>query len=617
MPPQTLSEITGPVFGSDDVKPTDHDLTRQHKGEPIGERIIVTRPRARRERQAGAAHAGRDLAGQRRRPLSAHASTSTTRRSIRTSPAPAARVTDADGRYRFVTIRPGEYPWRNHYNAWRPAHIHFSLFGQAFLTRLVTQMYFPGDPLLPYDPMFNCIAERGARASAWCRRSTGRTPSPSRRSATASTSCCAAATQTPMEKNADEPLTPAASRPSGRTCTSASTGSPRATSPAAASRASASRSQGRVIDGDGEPASTTALVEIWQANAAGKYAHPEDTQNKPLERGWRGFGRIPTDAKGAFRFTTIKPGRVPGPDGKLQAPHLVVAVFMRGLLKHLATRIYFPDEPAQRRGPDARSWCRRRGARRWSPRRSGKNAPGVEHASCRARTKRCSSTSEPRAPVRGRSLRRGRCPTRSCWRRWRASKARWRARRRGRPGAGAACRNHFARVRERAIRRRGSGARRPHRHARHSVRQAADRAGRRDSPEAARHVHAGATSQDVIDTGAVLCLQARLRAASQSSTHSTGQCGRRARAAACRARRRPRAPCCSPRSPVTFGWKAAVWLSMLSRSLAGTRGAAAASLRPAVRRPERHAFFIRRKRDSRAGGAGARARSAGEPRAVA
>ena len=72
-------------------------------------------------------------------------------------------ITDAEGRYRFITIRPGEYPWRNHYNAWRPAHIHFSLFGQAFLTRMVTQMYFPGDALLPYDPMFNCIANEGAR----------------------------------------------------------------------------------------------------------------------------------------------------------------------------------------------------------------------------------------------------------------------------------------------------------------------------------------------------------------------------------------------------------------------------------------------------------------------
>src|SRR6185312_14631327 len=70
---------------------------------------------------------------------------------------------DADGRYRFVTIRPGEYPWRNHYNAWRPAHIHFSLFGPALATRLVTQMYFPGDPLLEYDPMYTSIPDARAR----------------------------------------------------------------------------------------------------------------------------------------------------------------------------------------------------------------------------------------------------------------------------------------------------------------------------------------------------------------------------------------------------------------------------------------------------------------------
>jgi len=108
--------------------------------------------------------------------------------------------------------------------------------------------------------------------------------------------------------------------------------------------------QGRLLDGDGNPVSD-GLIEIWQANAQGKYAHPEDTQKKSLEKGFRGFGRIPTDAKGGFRFTTIKPGRVPGPGGKPQAPHLVVAVFMRGLLKHLATRMYFPDEPANREDP--------------------------------------------------------------------------------------------------------------------------------------------------------------------------------------------------------------------------------------------------------------------------
>jgi protocatechuate 3,4-dioxygenase, alpha subunit len=103
--------------------------------------------------------------------------------------------------------------------------------------------------------------------------------------------------------------------------------------------------QGRLIDGDGNGVND-GLVEIWQANAAGKYAHSEDKQNKAIEKGWRGFGRIPTDAKGGFRFTTVKPGRVPAPGGGLQAPHLVVSVFMRGMLKQLATRVYFPDETA-------------------------------------------------------------------------------------------------------------------------------------------------------------------------------------------------------------------------------------------------------------------------------
>ncbi len=108
--------------------------------------------------------------------------------------------------------------------------------------------------------------------------------------------------------------------------------------------------QGLVLDGDRQPV-PDALIETWQANAQGKYAHPEDTQNKPLEQGFKGFGRIPTDKAGAFRFSTIKPGRVPWPAGGLQAPHIVVAVFMRGLLKHLVTRIYFPDEAGNTEDP--------------------------------------------------------------------------------------------------------------------------------------------------------------------------------------------------------------------------------------------------------------------------
>ena len=101
--------------------------------------------------------------------------------------------------------------------------------------------------------------------------------------------------------------------------------------------------EGRVLDGDGAPV-PDALIEIWQANAYGKYAHPEDRQDKPIEAGFLGYGRVATDDSGRFSFTTIKPGAVPGPDGKMQAPHLAVSVFMRGLLKRLVTRIYFPDE---------------------------------------------------------------------------------------------------------------------------------------------------------------------------------------------------------------------------------------------------------------------------------
>jgi protocatechuate 3,4-dioxygenase alpha subunit len=101
--------------------------------------------------------------------------------------------------------------------------------------------------------------------------------------------------------------------------------------------------EGRVFEGDGKPV-TDGLIEIWQANAHGKYAHPDDTRDLPLEPGFKGFGRMPTDDNGAFRFTTIKPGRVPGPGATLQAPHIVVSFFTRGLLKQLVSRIYFPDE---------------------------------------------------------------------------------------------------------------------------------------------------------------------------------------------------------------------------------------------------------------------------------
>jgi protocatechuate 3,4-dioxygenase beta subunit len=160
--PHTLSEITGPLFGHERVGPVDHDLTRQHAGAPLGERIIIAgrvldedgRPVADtlvELWQANAAGRYRHERDQHDAPLDANFSGA------------GRAATDAEGRYRFVTIRPGAYPWRNHPNAWRPAHLHFSLFGPSFLTRLVTQMYFPGDPLLPLDPIFNCIPDAAAR----------------------------------------------------------------------------------------------------------------------------------------------------------------------------------------------------------------------------------------------------------------------------------------------------------------------------------------------------------------------------------------------------------------------------------------------------------------------
>jgi protocatechuate 3,4-dioxygenase beta subunit len=160
--PETLSDLNAPVYGWWPIGETDNDLTRQHQGEPQGERITVSgrvldedgRPVAGALVEIWQANA----AGRYRHVKDDH-------------PAPldpnftgAGRtITDADGRYQFTTIKPGAYPWRNHDNAWRPAHIHFSLFGTSFRTRLVTQMYFPGDPLMPHDPMLQSVRDDRAR----------------------------------------------------------------------------------------------------------------------------------------------------------------------------------------------------------------------------------------------------------------------------------------------------------------------------------------------------------------------------------------------------------------------------------------------------------------------
>jgi protocatechuate 3,4-dioxygenase, beta subunit len=159
---QTLSEVTGPTFETNWAGPNNADLTHQHKGEPIGERIIVAGrvldedgkpvPRTLVElwqcNSTGRYIHERD---QHNAPLDPNFT------------GKGQVLTDENGAWRFLTIRPGAYPWRNTYNAWRPAHIHFSVFGPAFATRLVTQMYFPGDPLLPLDSIFNSVPDKEAR----------------------------------------------------------------------------------------------------------------------------------------------------------------------------------------------------------------------------------------------------------------------------------------------------------------------------------------------------------------------------------------------------------------------------------------------------------------------
>ncbi len=156
--PQTLGDLTAPVYGHEAIGELDHDLTRNaaRNGEPIGERIVVAgrvldedgRPVPHTLVEIWQANAaGRYIhrRDQHHAPLDPNFHG-------------AGRcLTDEDGWYRFVTVRPGPYPWQNHANAWRPSHIHFSLFGPAFVTRLVTQMYFPGDPLLAYDPIFQAV----------------------------------------------------------------------------------------------------------------------------------------------------------------------------------------------------------------------------------------------------------------------------------------------------------------------------------------------------------------------------------------------------------------------------------------------------------------------------
>jgi protocatechuate 3,4-dioxygenase, beta subunit len=160
--PEDLHELDGPMFGEDMIGPRDDDLTRQHHGEPLGERILVSGRLVDED--------GRPVVGALIEIWQANAA-GRYRHEIDRHPAPldpnfsgAGRcLTGDDGSYRFVTIKPGSYPWGNHENAWRPAHIHFSVFGRLFTQRLVTQMYFPGDPLIEFDPIIHAVRDPKAR----------------------------------------------------------------------------------------------------------------------------------------------------------------------------------------------------------------------------------------------------------------------------------------------------------------------------------------------------------------------------------------------------------------------------------------------------------------------
>ncbi len=159
--PETI-ELFAPVFGHRDVGALEADLTIQHAGEPVGERIVVSgrvldgggRPVRHQLVEIWQANAAGRYVHQRDQhpaPLDPHFT------------GVGRTLTDAEGRYTFTTIKPGPYPWKNHHNAWRPAHVHFSLFGDEFTQRMITQMYFPGDPLFPLDPIYQAVVDPAAR----------------------------------------------------------------------------------------------------------------------------------------------------------------------------------------------------------------------------------------------------------------------------------------------------------------------------------------------------------------------------------------------------------------------------------------------------------------------
>nr|AIK66562.1 protocatechuate 34-dioxygenase alpha subunit [Arhodomonas sp. Seminole] len=345
---QTLTERTGPIFTRQFLDPLDSDLIANARvdADPIGERMVVygrvldenahpVRNTLIEVWQANAAGRYRHRNDSYMAPLDPNFGG-------------AGRcLTDDDGWYMFRTIKPGPYPWPNGHNAWRPAHIHLSLFGPAFTTRLITQMYFQGDPLLPLCPIYNSVPDDEARQ---------RLVAPLDMDAATPHDSLAYRFDIVLAGAQGDTVRQSRVRRTGMLKETASqTAGPYvhigldrreglnvvAGDGAAGERI---RIEGVVYDGAGEPV-RDALIEIWQANAHGKYDHPEDTQDKPVDPAFSGWGRCACDREtGLFHFETVKPGPVPGRDVRMQAPHVNVTIFARGVNSHLVTRLYFDDE---------------------------------------------------------------------------------------------------------------------------------------------------------------------------------------------------------------------------------------------------------------------------------
>ncbi len=263
-------------------------------------------------------------------------------------------ITDEEGRYRFITVKPGYYPWENHPNAWRPAHIHFSVFGPSFVTRLICQMYFEDDPMLPFDPIYMSVPSEAGRKQLLARFDYELTVAGLRsrlsfrhRAARPRRHACSRRMTMPIESGwaTVGPFFHAVLpwKDAGEMAKTRDQGRAHHHHRARARCARKSRSD-------------DAMIELWQANAAGKYNHPEDTQPGEIDPSFQGFGRVTADARRLFHGEDHQAGAGARPRQQLgKRPHIEISIFARGVLKRLVTRLYFEGDPANRARPRARA----------------------------------------------------------------------------------------------------------------------------------------------------------------------------------------------------------------------------------------------------------------------